>query len=112
MDFRGLRHAPINEQGVIYLFALVSRDLGFTVEAIGTRFPDCEAMRRISSKKGDRWQRIHIEFEYYSSDFKMHGHKIEGCDVIVCWKHDWIECPIEVIELSEEIKRLGARFEE
>ena len=39
-------HAPLNEQGVVYLFALVARELGFTVEAIGTSFPDCEAKRR------------------------------------------------------------------
>ena len=26
IDFRGLRHAPINEQGVVYLFGMVSRD--------------------------------------------------------------------------------------
>lgn len=112
MDFRGLRHTPINEQGVVYLFGLVARDLGFTVEAIGIKFPDCEAMRKVSSRRGDRWQRIHIEFEYYSSDFRRHGHKIEGCDVIVCWRHDWKECPLEVIELSEVIKKLGARFED
>lgn len=110
MDFRGLRHAPINEQGVVYIFALVARDLGFTVEAIGTKFPDCEAMRRVSGRKGDVWQRVHIEFEYYSSDFRRHGHPIEGCDVIVCWKHDWKECPIEVIELSEVVTKLGARL--
>lgn len=111
IDFRGLRHAPINEQGVVYLFALVAKDLGFTVEAIGTKFPDCESMRSISGRKGERWQRVHIEFEYHSSDFKTHGHKIEDCDIIVCWKHDWRECPIQVIELSEVIKKLGARFE-
>jgi hypothetical protein len=29
IDFRGLRHAPINEQGVVYLFGMVSRELGF-----------------------------------------------------------------------------------
>jgi hypothetical protein len=28
-DFRGLRHSPINEQGVVYLFGMVSRELGF-----------------------------------------------------------------------------------
>ena len=50
IDFRGLRHAPLNEQGVVYLFALVARDLGFTVEDIGTSFPDCEAKRRIDRK--------------------------------------------------------------
>jgi len=110
IDFRGLRHAPLNEQGVVYVFALVARDIGFTVEAIGTSFPDCEAKRQMD-RKGERWQRVRIEFEYLSSDFKRHGHPIEGCDLIVCWKHDWPECPLEVIELSEVIKSLGARFE-
>jgi len=106
IDFRGLRHAPINEMGVIYLFAIIAKDLGFRVEAIGTAFPDCEAIRRIG--KSDRWERIHIEFEYKSSNFKTHGHPIEGCDLIVCWEHDWNECPIEVLELKERIKDLGA----
>lgn len=110
IDFRGLRHSPLNEQGVVYVFALVARDIGFTVEAIGTSFPDCEAKRQMD-RKGERWQRVRIEFEYLSSDFRRHGHPIEGCDLIVCWKHDWQECPLEVIELSEVIKSLGARFE-
>lgn len=110
IDFRGLRHTPLNEQGVVYVFALVARDIGFTVEAIGTSFPDCEAKRQID-KRGERWQRVRIEFEYSSTDFKRHNHPIEGCDLIVCWKHDWQECPLEVIELSEVVKDLGARFE-
>jgi len=111
IDFRGLRHAPLNEQGVVYLFALVAREIGFTVEAIGTSFPDCEAKRRMD-KKGERWQRVRIEFEFNSSDFKRHDHPIEGCDLVVCWKNDWNECPLEVIELSTTIRKLGARFEE
>jgi hypothetical protein len=108
MDFRGLRHAPINEQGVVYVFALVAQELGFRVEAIGTAYPDCEAIRQID--KSEKWQRVHIEFEYASSNFVTHKHPIEGCDLIVCWKHDWKECPIEVIELSSEIVKLGARL--
>jgi len=109
MDFRGLRHSPLNEQGVVYVFALIARDIGFTVEAIGTSFPDCEAKQQMD-RKGERWQRVRIEFEYMSSDFRRHRHPIEGCDLIVCWKHDWPECPLNYIELSEEIKKLGARF--
>jgi len=62
-------------------------------------------------RKGERWQRVRIEFEYFSSDFRRHEHPQEGCDLIVCWKNDWAESPLEVIELSEEIKKLGARFE-
>lgn len=105
-DFRGLRHAPINEQGVVYLFALAAEDLGYKVAAIGTRFPDCEAIRQIG--KTDKWERIRVEFEYKSSDFKVHDHLVEGCDLIVCWIDDWKDCPLEVLELSKVIKKLGA----
>lgn len=31
IEFRGLRHAPINEQGVVFLFGMVSREIGFLV---------------------------------------------------------------------------------
>jgi len=31
IDFRGLRHAPVNENGVIFLFGMVSHELGFMV---------------------------------------------------------------------------------
>ena len=34
IDFRGLRFAPINEQGVVYLFGMISRELGFLIESI------------------------------------------------------------------------------
>jgi len=34
IDFRGLRHAPINKQGVVFLFGLVSRESGFNIEAV------------------------------------------------------------------------------
>jgi len=40
--FRGLRHAPINEQGVVYLFGMVSEELGLIVEAVQSAYPDCE----------------------------------------------------------------------
>jgi len=42
IDFRGFRYAPTNEQGVVFLFGLVSRELGFNIEAIQQGFPDCE----------------------------------------------------------------------
>lgn len=64
----GLKHAPLNEQEAVYVFALVARELNFNMEAIGTSFPDCEAKRRID-RKGERWQKVRIEFEYLSSEF-------------------------------------------
>ncbi len=103
IDFRGLRHAPINEQGVVYLFGMVSYELGFIVEAVHAQFPDCEAKRCIGK---DRWQRVRIEFEYRSVNFRDHGHDPSGADLIVCWEHNWAECPIEVLELRKAIDDL------
>jgi hypothetical protein len=33
IDFRGLRHQPVNEQGVVFLFGMVARELGYLVGA-------------------------------------------------------------------------------
>jgi hypothetical protein len=102
LDFRGLRHEPVNEQGVVFLFGMVAKELGYMVEAIQTGFPDCEAKRQVAPGK---WQRIRVEFEFESRNF---DHPPEGCDVIVCWRHNWPECPsgIEVIDLSKAITEL------
>jgi hypothetical protein len=105
LDFRGLRYAPINEQGVVYIFGMISRELGFLVESIRTDYPDCEGKRCVDAKR-QRWEHVLIEFEYQSSNFRAHGHNPEVCDIIVCWIHDWQDCPIEVLELCSEIKRL------
>jgi hypothetical protein len=107
MDFRGLRHEPVNEQGVVLLFGMVAKELGYTVEAVQSGFPDCEAKRQIAPQ---RWQRVHLEFEFESRNFRDHGHSLTGCDVIVCWHHNWPDCPphIEILELSSLIKSLPA----
>jgi len=105
IDFRGLRHSPINEQGVIFLFAMISYEIGFIIEAIHASFPDCEG-KRIIDRNRNRWQRVRIEFEFQSSSFKAHGHNPDNCDLIICWEHDWPECPIEVIELRKLINEL------
>ena len=107
IDFRGLRHEPVNEQGVVFLFGMVARELGYMVEAVQTGYPDCEAKRQIGPGK---WQRVRIEFEYESRNFRDHGHPISGCDVIICWRHNWSECPesLEVLELLNVIKSLAA----
>lgn len=47
VDFRGLRHEPVNEQGVVFLFGMVAKELGCLVEAVQSRFPDCEAKRYV-----------------------------------------------------------------
>jgi hypothetical protein len=31
-------------------------------------------------------------------------HPAAHCDLIVCWKHNWPECPLEVLELRKVIE--------
>jgi hypothetical protein len=102
INFRGLVYSPINENGVIFLFGKVMEDLNMYIEEIKPGFPDCIG-RRFTGKG---WERITIEFEYASSNFQQHGHDPHKCDMIVCWIHDWKNCPLEVIELKEVIKTL------
>jgi hypothetical protein len=105
LDFPTLRHEPVNEQGVVLLFGMIAKDLGYVVESVQAGFPDCEAKRQIGPK---RWQRVNIEFEFESRNFRDHGHPLTGCDVIVCWRHNWRDCPahIEVLELYTLLKSL------
>jgi hypothetical protein len=108
INFRGILHAPTNEHGVVAVFALLARDLEFLIETLGTAFPDCEAKRRVGN--GSEWQRVRIEFEFLARNFAAHEHDPKGCDLIVCWKNDWPDCPLEVIALEPIVKKL-ARME-
>jgi hypothetical protein len=102
INFRGLVYSPTNENGVIFLFGKVMEDQNMYIEEIKPGFPDCIG-RRFT---GRGWERVYIEFEYKSSNFDLHKHDPKDCDIIVCWEHDWVQCPLEVIELSEIIKSL------
>lgn len=112
INFRGLVYAPVNENAVIFLFGRVADDLNMYIEEIKPGFPDCVGRRFV----GKGWERISIEFEFRSCNFVQHGHDPSNCDLIICWEHDWKECPLEIIELKSEIqelpnnpvKRLGA----
>lgn len=101
----GLALAPVNEDGVIYVFGMLAHRLGFAVLRIQKQFPDCEALWEVQP---GRWQWVRIEFEFESRNFARHGHDPAGCDLIVCWIHNWEECPKElhVVELSKELARI------
>jgi hypothetical protein len=101
-DRSPMTNAPVNELGVMVLFGMVAARLGLQVEAVQGKFPDCVAKRLVAPGK---WQHLRIEFEYESKNFKLHGHDPKGCDMIVCWRHNWKDIPadLEVIELCRLI---------
>jgi hypothetical protein len=99
LNFKSLSRAPVNELGVVYMFGVLHDVFDLEIESIQAGFPDCIARRKIA--KG-RWEELRIEFEFESKSFLAHGHDPSKADIIVCWIHNWWECPkrIEVIELS------------
>ncbi len=104
-----LTHAPVNEQGTVFLFGMLARRLGFRVECVQKGFPDCEAKREL---RPGLWQHVRIEFEFESKNFHYHGHDATKCDIIVCWKYNWLEIPehLDVVELRQVVRHMmGSR---
>jgi len=103
LGIAAMAHAPTNEAGVLFLFGAVAAGLGFRVERLQAAFPDGEAKREIRPGK---WERVRIEFEFESRNFREHRHDPEGCDVIVCWRHNWADAPegLEIVELSRLVE--------
>ena len=92
---RYLPFEPLNENGVVFIFALAAKRLGFEVDQVQRDYPDCIA----------RWQgrKVRIEFEFRSKNFEIHGHDPRKCDLIVCWQHNWAGAPngLQVLELRK-----------
>ena len=108
MSLPAMAYEPVNEMGVMVLFSMLAQQLGFVIEYVQAGFPGCQA--RIEVEPG-RWQHFRIEFEYESLQFKKHGHDPSQCDLIVCWRHNWKNCPphIQVLELSNLVGRFTSK---
>ncbi len=108
IDFRGVRHAPVDVGGVIFLFGMVARELGFNVEAMSSGFPRCEAKRQIAPGK---WARVRIEFELESRNFRDAGRNPGLCDLVVCWRDTWTDRPasLDVLALERMLPTLSSR---
>jgi hypothetical protein len=105
INFRGIKFAPVDAKGVAFLFGLISTEMGFVIEAFRNLPPDVEAKRCIDAAN-DLWKKVKIDFLYKSSDFNSPGHNEMETDIIICWIHDWEDCPAEVLELRSTIQLL------
>lgn len=113
INIKGLSYSPINEMGVIFLTGLLWNNLPRTFSHIETinpnGFPDAIGVV-LDGNSGRRYKKVNIEFEYVSSNFKLHGHPIDQCDLLICWEDDWDDCPIEVIELQKYLKSWDEKY--
>jgi predicted RNA-binding protein with PUA-like domain len=92
--------APVNEMGVMLLFAEWAQKNRVRIQSIESPHPDCVALVKAGGKNAAR----RIAMEFRSSDFRKRRRNRNSFDWIVCWEHDWAACPerITVIELRKE----------
>lgn len=105
LNFRGIKYSPVDTRGVIYIFGLVSEELSYIVESFGED-KLCFAGKRNLSLENEKWEAVNIGFTLNSSDLKGSGRLTKNCQLLVCWKHEWEECPVEVLELSSVLPGL------
>ena len=90
----------IDEKAVIFLFGRIFRFLNFDDVTVGhEKAGDLDAWAWNEREQRDTI----IEFEATSRNFKVHKHDPNKCNLIVCWEHNWKECPnnIDVLELKQ-----------
>jgi hypothetical protein len=108
IDFRGMRHAPVDVGGVMLLFGLIARELGLSVEAVTRGFPRADVVRRLPS---GQLQRLRTDFELESGNFRDAGRDAGALDLLVCWRDTWPDRPatLQVLELRRVVQHLASR---
>jgi hypothetical protein len=91
----GFRFAPTNAKGVLLLFVRKIEEFHMYVEEVPEEFPDCYVRQRIEGG----WKRLAVVSAFHSSALRTRGPALSGYDLVVCWEHDWPDCPLEVIKL-------------
>jgi len=102
---RGIVYAPVNRPGVLLLFSRLLDEFDMLIEEVGD---DCNyiiARRRVepAGSSGPRWERVKISIACNSLETKTDDLATNSGDVplslLICWDHDWSECPFETFEL-------------
>jgi hypothetical protein len=91
---RGIVYAPVNRAGVLLIFARLLDEFDMLVEET---YPDCRYVvvrRRVDLG----WERIDVGLAYKSSEIR--GNDDFQADMLICWHHDWSDCPIKTFELK------------
>jgi len=102
---RGIVYAPVNRAGVLLIFSRLLDEFEMLVEETAD---DCRyiiARRRVDTGQpgSSRWERVKIALAYESAEIQE-ANKIDtdsdgSADLLICWQHNWPECPLETFEL-------------
>ena len=104
LSFRGLQFPPSDRTGVIFLFGMVAIELGFFLETAGegAGFNGFRTHRLDETE----WSTVRLVFVHHSSELIGHEAELEPYTHVVCWEHDWSQCPLSVLGLSTLIREL------
>lgn len=110
-----IEEAPVNEQGVVFIFAKTHQLLGFPIiERPQQEFPDC----RSTCIRTGVLTRVNIEFKYNcAASFKkrrtIEKYQEQKINYLICWINDspkntamFARAGIEVISLKDELEKL------
>jgi hypothetical protein len=102
---RGIVYAPVNGAGVLLIFSRLLDEFDMLVEEIADDCRHIIARRRVDSGQpgATRWERVKIALAYESNELNQDGlvekDSQAAPDLLICWQHNWAECPIETFEL-------------
>jgi len=85
---------PANEAETIAFYQAAQDRWGWRIVHLQREFPDAV----IENARG---QVLVVEFEYESRNFYYHGHDPRGCDLVICWRHNWPDAPLPVWALED-----------
>ncbi|MEN8153841.1 MAG: hypothetical protein ABFR75_07435 [Acidobacteriota bacterium] len=105
INFRGIKTAPVDVNGVIFIFGLICEELSFIIEKFNSDLPCFEGKRSLNSS-GTKMEDVKLGFFYKSSDLKKKTVNNSDFNILICWTHDWNDCPVEVLELKAVLKLL------
>lgn len=86
---------PSNELETIELFRFLEPYTKWRIVFLQERFPDAI----IANSHGTE---LIAEFEHLSANYKLHGHPSD-CDLIICFRHNWLDAPLPVWALEDVI---------
>jgi hypothetical protein len=104
----GFLFEPGSENEVHLLFGCLMPYIGEELEKLGFTASEIYVDEWIEKPTDVVLQvdgrRLRVEFELFSGNFLSHDHRIEECDLIVCWKNDWDNAPVKILELSKIVE--------
>jgi hypothetical protein len=99
INFRGILYAPAMRYEVYPLFMTIAADLQMRAEPIRPPF----ARGIVQRRSADGWQRLQVIFAVDSRDLQQQLVTPTAVDLAICWRHTWLDCPIEVLALYPRV---------